>query len=396
MARILLVNKFYYPRGGDCIATLATEQLLSNQGHQVAVFAMQHPNNLYSVWENYFPCEISFTTHNVNKQLQAAVRPFYSIDVVRKFKKILQDFKPQVVHLHNIHSYLSPVVAKIAKQKNIRVVWTMHDHKLICPAYLCLRNGKPCELCFKNKLNVVKYRCVKNSTVASLLACAEALYWNARKLQQFTDRFVCPSQFLKYRMIDAGFQYDQIEVLPNFMHQITPNLCGKENFYCYVGRISEEKGVKSLLDAATQLPFTLKIIGGGPLFDEYVNKYQHHNIQFLGQLPFEQVLPILQQARFMVLPSVCYENNPFSIIEALTLGTPVVGANIGGIPELLSQCNGLLFQPNDVGDIENKIKIAFQTFNDQYDFQTVQRNAQNKFSPIAFYKKLIPIYELNS
>ncbi|MDR0844225.1 MAG: glycosyltransferase [Tannerella sp.] len=390
MARILLVNKFYYPRGGDCTAVLTTERLLKAKGHAVAVFSMQHPDNIASPYDAYFPEEISFSARGLYQKMKAAVRIFRSSGVVAKFNQILNDFKPDVVHLHNIHSYLSPVIAQVAHTRGIRVVWTLHDYKLICPAYNCLRAGKPCELCYTDKLNVLTHRCMKNSRVASLLAWMEAVYWNRKKLERITDRFISPSFFLKEKMVSAGFRSEQIDVLHNFMHKENPSVVAKEDYYCYVGRLSEEKGVETLLEAAQHVPFPLKIIGGGPLLDRYKTQYPQANIEFSGQLPFEQLLPIVQRARFLVLPSIWYENNPYSVIEALCMGTPVLGAKIGGIPELIEEgINGLSFESGNPDDLRNNIRKMYEI---AFDYHEIAQKAQNSFLADTYYNRLLEIY----
>jgi glycosyltransferase involved in cell wall biosynthesis len=393
MARILLVNKFYYPRGGDCTAVLTTEQLLKAKGHQVAVFSMQHPDNIASPWTPCFPEEVSFSAPGLSGKIKAAARLFRSSEVMTKFTRILNGFKPDVVHVHNIHSYLSPVVVQIAHAKGIRVVWTLHDYKLICPAYNCLRAGKPCERCFSNKTNVFTLQCMKNSRAASLLAWMEAAYWNRKKLGRITDRFISPSFFLKEKMVSAGFHPEQIEVLHNFMYKPSPPVVKKEDYYCYVGRLSEEKGVDTLLEAAGRLPYPLKVIGGGDLLAGYRKKYAHAPVEFSGQLPSEQLFPMIQRARFSVIPSVWYENNPYSVIESLCMGTPVLGAGIGGIPELIDvKRDGELFTPGNVMELQSKITDCFQRFSDRYDFEKIAAAAQNKFSSDSFYRKLIPLY----
>jgi len=389
MANILLVNKFYYPRGGDFTAVSATEELLKAHGHRVAVFSMQYPRNNPTPWERYFPPEISFGSKGLAGKLRAAVRLFHSPEVAGRFRKLLHDFRPDVVHLHNIHSYLSPVVAQVAHRAGIRVVWTMHDYKLICPSYACLRDGAPCELCYTHKSNVLTHRCMNNSRMASLLAWLEALYWNRRKLERITDRFVSPSSFLKGRMVAAGFRPEQISVLHNFMYRpMSP--VGKEDYYCYVGRLSAEKGLDVLLDAAVRLPYPLKIVGDGPLYAALREKYASPQIEFTGHLPSDRLLPIVQRARFLVLPSVWYENNPFSVIEALCVGVPVLGARIGGIPELIETgVNGLLFEPGDTEDLKHHIRQMTET---TFHYPEIARQAQTKFSGRNHYQHLMEIY----
>ena len=393
MAKILLVNKFYYNRGGDCTAMLSAEQLLKAKGHEVAVFSMKHKKNLPSEWESYFPDEINFSDRNLSDKIQASFRLFKPKDVAGKFNCLLNDFKPDVVHLHNIHSYISPVVADIAHQKGIRVVWTMHDYKLICPAYTCLRGGEVCERCFTNKFNVLINKCIKNSYPASLLGWMEAIYWNKKKLAKITDCFISPSLFLKTKMVEAGFSAEQIEVIPNFMSQTINPATSKKEYYCYVGRISKEKGIDTLLDAASQLPYKLKIIGDGPLLNTYRNDFTQENIDFLGYQPSDKVYELVKEARFIVIPSVWYENNPYSVIEALCLGAPVLGARIGGIPELIEESvNGFLFTPKNISELKEKIGMCFSFFHPDYDFEKIGDPAQNKFGSESFYKKLLNIY----
>ncbi|MDR1407602.1 MAG: glycosyltransferase [Tannerella sp.] len=389
----MLVNKFYYPRGGDCTAVLTTEALLKAHGHQVAVFSMQHPDNIPSPWEACFPEEVSFSNAGAGSRIRAALRLFRPSDVVARFERLLDDFRPDVVHLHNIHSYLSPAVAQVARRRALRVVWTMHDYKLICPSYSCLRDGLPCELCFTKKSNVFVHRCMKHSRAASLLAWMEALYWNRRTLERLTDLFVSPSHFLKEKMISAGFRPGQIEVLHNFMYRPAPPPAAKADYYCYVGRLSEEKGVALLLKAASRLPLPLKIIGGGPLSDTLRQQYPQAHIEFTGQLPADELLPLVQRARFTVMPSIWYENNPYSVIEALCTGTPVLGARIGGIPELIDAGrNGDLFSPGDVDDLQAGIVAMFSRFPVSFPFGDIAAAAQNKFASEAFYERLMNVY----
>lgn len=391
--KALIVNKFYYLRGGDCVAAFGVENLLKSKGWEVAVFSMQCQENLPSAWTPYFPETIDFSFPGLSQKWSAATRIFHSSDVARKFKRLLADFKPDVVHLHNIHSYLSPLVAQIAHQKGIRVVWTLHDYKLICPAYTCLRHGTVCEACFRDKFSVLRHKCMKNSIIASKLAYLEACYWNRKKLSRLTHTFISPSLFLKTKMTEAGFASEQIEILPNFMPQKPAPATEKDDYYCYVGRISAEKGIESLLEAARQLPYRLKIIGGGPLLDAYRQQYPLKQVEFLGHLPPDSLYPIVQKARFLALPSIWYENNPISAIEALCMGTPVLGARIGGIPELIAEGrNGYLFTPGDVTGLQEKISLMFSMGNSLFAYEKISTEAYNKFSPESFYDKLINIY----
>jgi len=390
--KILIANKFYYPRGGDCIYTLHLESLLKSKGHEVAAFAIQHHQNQPNTYQNYFPSEVSFTSGSKKNIAKTVMRPLGDMEVKEKFTNLLNDFQPNIVHLNNIHAHLSPVLAEIAHKKQIKVIWTLHDYKLLCPRYDCLRNGKVCRLCFSNKTNVLKYKCLKNSLFASALAYFEAIKWSKEKLEKYTDAFICPSEFMKFQMLEGNFPKEKLRVLNNFMPALNDNAtnCKREDYYCYVGRISEEKGVETLLQAAKQLPYTLKIAGKGPLFDKLKSRYSSEKIEFLGFLNQERVKSLIDNARFSVIPSEWYENNPLSGIESLCSGTPVLGANMGGIPELIEEnINGLLFESGNKEGLKNKIE---EMYNSTFDFTNIAQKSQQDYSSEKYYASLMNIY----
>lgn len=388
--RILLANKFYYPRGGDCIYMLNLEQLLKQHGHEVAIFSMQHSENLSTPWSKYFPSEVKFSPGL--GMIEAFMRPFGTKEVKRKFLQLLNDFKPDVVHLNNIHSQLSPIIAQLAHEKGIKVIWTLHDYKLLCPRYDCLKNGKSvCEECFTDKHKVLEYRCMKNSTLASRLSYKEAMKWTRGRLETYTDLFICPSQFMGRKMIQGEFDSTKIHPLCNF---IEISKCYKENYdkedyYCFIGRLSHEKGVKTLIEAANQLSYKLVIIGGGALKDE-LKKIASSNIMFVGFKQWNEIKEIVGKARFNAVPSEWYENNPLSVIESQCLGTPVLGANIGGIPELIEEGKtGMLFESRNVEDLKRKIELMF---NARFDYETIAKEAQRRYSADNYYTELMKIY----
>lgn len=390
--RILLANKFYYRRGGDCIYMLNLEQLLNAHGHETAVFAMQYPDNLPTPWSKYFPSEIRFSPGP--GMVEAFLRPFGTREVKRKFNALLDDFKPDVVHLNNIHSQLSPIIAELAHKRGIKVVWTIHDYKLLCPRYDCLRNGTSiCEECFTDKHNVLEYKCMKSSRTASFLAYREALKWNRRRLENCSDLFVCPSQFMADKMAQGGFCKKKLHTLCNFIDVEKckkSSYTEKEDYYCFIGRISHEKGVQTLIEAANQLPYRLKIIGGGPL-EGKIKSLANPDIEFMGFRQWEEIKEMAGRARFSVIPSEWYENNPLSVIEAQCLGTPVLGARIGGIPELIEEgVSGLCFESKNVEDLKDKIKDMFAA---SFDYNTIARTAQTRYNSEAYYQKLIGLYK---
>lgn len=391
MMKILLANKFYYRRGGDCIYMLNLEKLLKAHGHEVAVFAMDYPENLDTPWKKYFPKNMS--------KLMAFTRPFGSHEVKSTFKKLLDDFKPDVVHLNNVHTQLSPVMAELAHQQGIKVVWTLHDYKLLCPRYDCLKNGNTiCETCFNgDKKACLDNKCMKGSKLASFIGFKEAIVWNRERLEASTDVFICPSQFMADKMVQGGFSKSKMQTLCNFIDvekckfsstdgtddvELLPK---KEDYYCFIGRLSHEKGAKTLIEAANQLPYKLVIIGGGPLMDE-LKSVAHTNIEFVGFKQWDDIKQLVGKARFSVIPSEWYENNPLSVIEAQCLGTPVLGANIGGIPELTDYT----FSSGNIADLKTKIE---KMWNSEFDYQQIASDAQHRYDAETYYDKLINIYK---
>lgn len=393
--RILLVNKFYYSRGGDCICVLNLEKLLREKGHEVAIFSMQYDKNLDTPWANYFASGVDFAG-GISDKIAAAKRIFGKGDIRESFKRILDDFKPDVVHFHNIHSYLSPEIVRMAKRSGARTVWTMHDHKLVCPAYLCLRDGHTCELCFHNRFNVVRNKCMKGGLIGSAIGWAEALKWNRRRIESFTDMLISPSIFLEKRLRECGFT--KVTTVCNSVDPVklaklksSPIATQRDGYVLFLGRISTEKGVEVALEAVSGTDLHLKLAGDGPLLDTLREKYSSHpNIEFLGRCDAETVSKLLTEASAMCISSICYENNPLSVIESLCAGTPVVGAEIGGIPELLTPDNGITFRAGDAADLRRAITEAFSR---SWDYQAIKSKALIDFTPDTYYDRIIKIYD---
>lgn len=386
--KILLANKFYYRRGGDCIYMLNLEQLLKAHGHEVAVFAMDYPENLDTPWKKYFPKTMS--------KVKAFTRPFGDGETKRKFSQLLDDFQPDVVHLNNIHTQLSPVIAELAHGYGCRVVWTLHDYKLLCPRYDCLReiSGKlaNCELCFNgNKKACLEYKCMKGSKLASFIGYREAVTWNRERLEKATDVFVCPSQFMADKMVQGGFEKRKMKTICNFIDvekcrfSNTERTEITEKYYCFIGRLSHEKGARTLIEAANQLPYRLVVIGGGPLMDE-LKAVAKDNVEFVGFKQWEDIKQLVGNARFSVIPSEWYENNPLSVIEAQCLGTPVLGANIGGIPELTEYT----FVSGNVEDLKEKIEGMW---NATFDYNKLASESMARYDAESYYRQIMEVYK---
>jgi len=369
---------------------LNLERLLKAHGHEVAVFAMDYPENLETLWKKYFPKNMS--------KLMAFTRPFGSSEVKSKFRKLLDDFNPDVVHLNNVHTQLSPVIAELSHEHGIKVVWTLHDYKLLCPRYDCLKNDNTiCETCFKgDKKACLDNKCMKGSKLASFIGYMEAVTWSRERLEACTDVFVCPSQFIADKMVQGGFSKSKMKTLCNFIDVEkckfphtdlvdSGSLPTKGDYYCFIGRLSHEKGVKTLIEAANQLPYKLVVIGGGPLMDE-LKAIANANIEFVGFKQWDDIKQLVGKACFSVIPSEWYENNPLSVIEAECLGTPVLGAKIGGIPDLTDYtfCSG------NVVDLKDKIK---KMWNISFDYKKIASESMAKYDAENYYRQIMEIYK---
>lgn len=396
--KILIVNKFFYPRGGDCVVAMATRRLLLDKGHEVRVFAMSHPDNVDIADSQGYASEVSFAG-GLSAKLSGARRLFGKGDILDSARRILDDFRPEVVHLHNVHSYLSPVIGELAAARGIRVVWTLHDYKLLCPSYACRRpGGELCEECFHGGLRVMHNRCMKGSLAQSVMADMEARIWNRRRLSRFTSCFIAPSQFMRNKMLEGGYGAHKVATLHNFIDPaksemlVSASSNRNRNYFCYVGRLSEEKGVETLLKGVNESGVRFKIGGDGPLAAELRAKYSDNpNIEFLGHLDADGVVKLLSGAKASVIPSECYENNPLSVIESLCAGTPVIGASIGGIPELITERDGILFRPGNAEEVGRVLRDFDKRH--PFDNSEISHRAQEQFSRERHYAGLIRIYE---
>lgn len=233
---------------------------------------------------------------------------------------------------------------------------------------------------------------MKGSTLASLIGYQEAIKWNMKRLETCTDIFICPSKFMAQKMIQGGFNQKKLVSLCNFI-DITK--CQRQHFekgdyYCFIGRLSHEKGVKTLIDAANKLPYKLKIIGGGLLLEE-LKGIANSNIEFVGFKQWNEIKELVGKARFSVIPSEWYENNPLSVIEAQCLGTPVLGADIGGIPELIeNEITGMTFESKNTADLVQKIEAMWKH---SFNYAQIAQQSQMKYNAENYYNQILEIYK---
>ena len=404
--KILLVNNFYYNRGGDCTYMFALKDALESRGHEVVQFAMHHPKNFDSEYSEYFVSYINYVEEvarkNISSGLKVLNRAVYSSESRQKIEELILAEKPDVAHLQNIHHHITPSIFYALKKHGIPIVWTLHDYTLICPNTSFISNGKICEKCKKRKYYwPFLSRCKKNSVAASAMAAMETISHRLLGVNDLVDMFLTPSEFLRQKLIEYGFDVDRIKCLNNFTSVgAIAESTGNSNYYLYVGRLAEEKGIRTLIDAAIlSKSGRLKILGDGELKQEMEDYVDAENgrewVEFLGHISHEEVINLIENCSFVVLPSEWYENFPYALLEAFACGKTVVASRIGGIPEIVKNWDtGLLYKPGDVENLALKIRFLV---NHPEKAQEMGRKAREivkeNLSPDRHCEMLMEIYE---
>ena len=416
--RILLVNKYFYRKGGAETYFFASAEGLRALGHDVAFFSMQHPNNEPSYWSKFFVSEKDYVGDiSAFKKVQEASTLIYSFEARRKFEALLEEFKPDVIHMNNVHRQLTLSIldAPYLKKHHVPVVYTAHDYILVCPAYTMVNgHGEVCDACLdKHFMHAVKNVCVKGSRTKSALATMEAEFLKFHHAYSKIDLIIAPSQFMKSKLDEGGFASKTV-VMQNFLtdsqmamgtrvantHKFEDAQAGARPYFLFFGRLSKEKGILTLVKAFLQaagldegagsetgtgaghnevLPDTwdLHIVGDGPereAIEQLIasaGPQAESRIHLLGYKNGEDLQREVGNARFTVLSSEWRENMPYSGLESLAAQTPIIGARIGGIPELVEEGGtGFTFESGNVSDLaETLVKASRVSEIDYRDMQ---------------------------
>jgi glycosyltransferase involved in cell wall biosynthesis len=352
--RILVANKFYWPKGGAERVMFDLNRGYEARGHEVVPFSMRSARNVPSPWAQYFVSEIDFTKPaGPIAKLGAALRTIHSREAARSIRALVRAARPRVAHLHNFHHQLSPSIVEALHSEGIPCVQTLHDYKWICPSYLLFTEGKVCERCKGGRFyEAVVHRCIHGSWAQSAAAAVEmTVHRAARTLDRGIQLAVSPSRFLAEKLAEFGIDRERLRVVANGvdLRQLPPAPAVGEGFF-FAGRLSLEKGIAHLLEAvALASGVRLLIAGEGPLEESLRRRAQEvapGRVEFLGSLSRDQVLQRMREARAVVLPSECYENAPMAVLEALGSGVPVIGTRLGGIPEMVrDRITGILVEP---------------------------------------------------
>lgn len=401
MPRLLSINNYFYRRGGAEVVFLEQNRLFEEIGWQVVPFSMRHPKNLSSPWQDWFVDEIEFgESYSLPKKMADATKIIYSFEARRKVADLVKHGQPVVAHAHNVYHHISPAIFSRLKALHVPTVLTLHDLKIACPAYKMFTHDGVCERCKGGAVwNVTTHRCVKESLLLSAVIMLET---TAHRLlgcySRHVDRFVVPSRFYLEKFVEWGWPRERFSYIPNFVdaaHLQPKGVPG--HAFVFFGRLGPEKGLKTFIHALALAGAKGWIVGTGPEetgLKELVSQ-TGADVEFLGYRKGEALFGAIRGARAMVLPSEWYENAPMSVMEAYALERPVIGAAIGGIPELIREGEtGAVFPSGDAEALAARMTEFMQKSDD--DILAMGKAGrcwvEEDFTAARYRERLIDLY----
>ena len=374
--KVLMVNKFLHPNGGSETYIFKLGAQLQKMGHEVQYFGMEHPGRIVGNRVGAYTANMDFHGGSKLSKLLYPIKTIYSWEARKKIRLVLEDFQPDVCHLNNFNYQLTPsIILEIRKWERqsghkCKILFTAHDMQLVCPNHMCRNPGteQNCEKCLGGHfLNCTRGRCIHGSLAKSIIGTLEATLWNAVGVYKQIDTIICPSRFMKTKLDTNPVLAEKTVVMHNFVDPVEPRQVEKKDYVLYFGRYSKEKGIATLVQAAKDLPHIPFIFAGSGPLEHLLEGVP--NIKNAGFQTGEALEMLIRQARFTVYPSEWYENCPFSVMESQMYGTPVLGANIGGIPELIRVGEtGELFGSGNGEELKEKIAGLWESL------QEVEKN----------------------
>ena len=404
--KILLIDVYNFNKGGAETVCFNTGSLLEEHGHEVVYFTLKWTQNRPSPQSKYFP-ESKETRHGPLRHVENLINYFYHFEAARKIEQLIQAEHPDIAPIHLMLGPITPSILPVLKKHHIPILFTVHDYRIVCPAYTFRDgNGRICEACQgRHFYKCFTHTCCKGSKVMSAIMAAEQYFRNAFfNPAKYIDGFIYVSSFAKniQEKYMPALKVKPNITLYNFSIAIVnnPKEMPAEKYFLYFGRLSYEKGVKTLLEAFRKLSqCNLKIVGTGPKEDELKefaqsNKMKH--VEFLGYKQGKELTKLVTGAYFVIVPSEWYENNPMTIIEAYSVGTPVIGARIGGIPEIVIDGHtGFQFESGNANSLSVIIERAIGISQNEYTRLSTNtiKFANKNLSKKTYWEKLIGFYE---
>jgi glycosyltransferase involved in cell wall biosynthesis len=398
---ILQVNNYHFVRGGAEKYYFALLELLEKNGHNIRYFSVEDQNNEPSEYSRYFGNSMSFDCkQGFISKVETAFRMWYSFENKKKITKLLSDYPSDIAHAHNIYHRVCPSILDALNKNHVPVVMTLHDHKLCCAVYTFYRNGQICSECITlGKKRIVANRCTKGSFILSTVHWIESILHDFLRLyEKNISYFICPSIFSYRKHAEIGIHEKKLVHIPNFIgvERYKPKYEGE--YALFVGRLSREKGILTLLQAVNGLDIKIKIVGDGPMKTEYENYARVQGINnavFEGYKSGEELQNLFRNAAFVIFPSECFENAPMTILEAFAYGKPVIGSGIGGIPEMvINNETGFIFKVGNYQELKEKIRhLLLNPFLMTEMGKKARKKVEEEYNAELHYGRLMGVYK---
>jgi glycosyltransferase involved in cell wall biosynthesis len=386
--RILVLHNHYKLAGGEDRVVATERALLTEHGHAVELLTVDNSS-----------------IRGLRSQATAALRAAYSLQARHSVHQAIRGFRPDLVHLHNFFPLLSPSVLDACAQARLPVVHTLHNYRLACPGAYLIRDSRPCETCLgRSTLHAVPRRCYQDSALATMAAVMMIeIHRRLRTWERKVDRFVALTEFSRSIFVRAGLPADKIRVKPNTISTAGPaptdaahSRPQQSREVLFVGRLSPEKGIETLLRAWKLAQWQLAVIGDGPLAD-LVSRHATKGdgrLRYEGYLRQEEVNRAMRRAALLVMPSEWYEGFPLTIVEAFASGLPVVASRLGSMAEIVEDGRtGLHFTAGDARDLAEKVTWLVTHSQERLRMGTAARTVyEERYTPEANYEMLMGIY----
>ncbi len=400
--KIVLVHKFYFEHRGAERYLFDLEKILREQGHEVIPFALQHPHNKQTPYSSYFLPWVNVAhPKGFREYIRMIGRVIYSFEAKKYFENLIKDVQPDIVHIQNIYHHISPSILDVCRSYSIPVVQTIHDYKLICPNYKLFCHGAVEDICRGGAYwKEVFFRCVKGSFWKSLLACIEMTIHTIFCLyDRGVDMYIAPSVFVSKKLIEYGVPKNKLIVLPHSIDatKYTPSF-EVGTYLIYVGSLSEEKGVKTLIQAMKGISLPLKIVGEGPELSSLISYAKQCGVQekveCMGVMRGDFLHTAIRGAAAVIVPSLWHEVFGYVVLEGWALGKIVIASDRGALPELIERISKkLLFH---AGDSKDLARIINTTLSDKEFSIKVAREGrllvEKEYTPEKYYESLFQIY----